>query len=310
MIPRTPTLLKTLLVLATIGSLLAMPLQAAAAPRGKQATFNVTPLIATVSTGQPGAFQVFVRNDGPGTFTHARLEGTAPGGTFVSAPDGCTGSGATVTCELGKLKDGDSATLVIVFDAPGDAGTITFDATLRIDAGGNNQNAASQDTFTGQADIAVSDDPGFFGRWQAAHAGTQHFQTASTNVKVDVPPVDTAYAAVLDESIGDFTCTNEVPGGSPIGDVIGLSIADGASFSPNDPLEVTVTYDVDPYFDVDELVLIHLLGDIDAANGECEVIEACDECYDPVLPCFEAELDDGILTVTVYLLSNGRMKGV
>ncbi|MBI3990371.1 MAG: carboxypeptidase regulatory-like domain-containing protein [candidate division NC10 bacterium] len=69
-----------------------------------------------------------------------------PGVTFVSASAGCRRSGNTVTCNLGPLANGATATVTIVVKSP-TAGTITNTATGRgIEA---DPNPASNTATTG-----------------------------------------------------------------------------------------------------------------------------------------------------------------
>jgi hypothetical protein len=56
-----------------------------------------------------------VTNDGPSTATNTKLVDSLPAGMSISGslPRGCTASGAKITCIIGTLKDGQSATRAI-----------------------------------------------------------------------------------------------------------------------------------------------------------------------------------------------------
>lgn len=87
-----------------------------------------------VTAGSNITYTVTVRNNGPDRATGVRVTDTVPAGaTFVSAnasQGNCTGR-TTVTCNLGALESGDTATITIVLRARG-AGTITN--TARVEA--------------------------------------------------------------------------------------------------------------------------------------------------------------------------------
>jgi hypothetical protein len=234
-----------LVALATAAALLSLPASAAGAPRGTNATFTVTPLIEAVSTGQPGAFDVFVSNDGKATFTHTTFTGVLSSGAVLSAPAGCSIGGTIVLCDLGKLAAGATATRRIVVGAPAAAGELSLAGTLTIDAAGNNPKASSRDTFSAGGAIGVRSDADFFGRWQAAHGASLSFATAGVggdngqSTTVDVPPVGFDYPATVAETSDEIVCDgSEIEG---FGETVVLGIASGQAVDPY--LIVTMTYD-------------------------------------------------------------------
>jgi hypothetical protein len=245
MLPRSPRITRVLIVLMTAAALLGMPLQVAGhTPRGTQATLNASALTTAVSVGQSAAFEVFFRNNGPSTFTHVRLSGNAPGAVLASAPGGCSGSGAAVTCNFGELKSGKSLTLLFTFGGTASAGSIQFATEVKVDSGSDNRNASSKDTFRASATATVSDSPDFFGGWQPAHGSTLNFSTAgagdnSQATTAQVPPVGTGYPVMLAEVDENIVCGTKVYTG--IGDAVDMSIANGAELDPH--LTVTLTYD-------------------------------------------------------------------
>jgi len=92
-------------------------------------------LSKTVSTGKPSVgsplvYKLTVKNAGPSTAHGVTVVDTLPASvTFGSAPAGCTNSGGTVTCAVGDLASGSSATLTITV-TPQAAGSITNSASV------------------------------------------------------------------------------------------------------------------------------------------------------------------------------------
>jgi hypothetical protein len=314
MVPRPSRFIRLLLILSTTAALLAAPLPAAAhgKPRGTQATFTVTALTTAVSVGQSAAVQALIRNDGSATFTHVRVWAEAPGATLVSAPEGCSGSGASVSCSLGQLKAGHSMTLLFVFGAGGTAGAIELDATLKVDSGRDNRHASSKDTFHAGADVAVIDSPDFFGSWQQAHGGNISFSTDGIgggnrqSTSVAVPPVGVGYPALLAEVDENIVCNGKVYKG--FGEAVEMSIANGAELSPH--LTLTLRYDKkaasgrDPW----SVRFVHQTDD-----GTCQFPpRGCNKHNDGF--CFDAWWTghgwDKQLVLRVELPSNGRGKGL
>ena len=311
MITRAPKHLRILVAIAMAAAVLGIPASAAAAPRGTKASFTVTPLIAAVSTGQPGAFDAFVSNNGTSTFTHATFVGVLSTGTVLSAPAGCTVGVAVVSCDLGKLSAGASASRRIVVGAPAAAGTLTMEGTLSIDAAGNNPKASSRDTFVAGGAIGVRSDANFFGRWQTAHGASVSFATAGVGgsngqaTLVDVPPVGVDYPATVEETGDEVVC-----GGSEIdgfGKTVVLSVANGQAVFPY--LTVTMTYDKTtangrtPY----TVGVVHQRDD-----GTCQFPPR--DCEEHEGFCFDAFWEGygyhKKLVIEMQLPSNGRGRGV
>jgi uncharacterized repeat protein (TIGR01451 family) len=89
-----------------------------------------------------------VRNHGTGPCQGVRIIGTPPpGATNIMAP-GCHISGNTVTCNLGTVAAGSSATLTISVNAPTTTGTITsqarVEATSDVNPANNSATATTQ----------------------------------------------------------------------------------------------------------------------------------------------------------------------
>jgi hypothetical protein len=305
-------LIRLLVVLATALSLLAAPLSVSATggSGGAHAAFDITALTTDVSVGQPAAFDLFIRSDGRDAFNQTKIEGTAPGGTFVSAPAGCTGSGASVTCVLGKLYSGQTRTLRFVFLAPAAAGTLTFSAKLKNSGG---YSYWSKPELKDSASTSVSDDPNFFGKWQPAHSSTLTYSTEpigddngqSTNVSV--PPVPVGYPVRLGEVDEPIVCSNGQTYAG-FGDAVEMSIANGAAVEPH--LTLTLTYEKSAigYRDPWKIKFVHQLDD-----GSCQFPPRfCHHWNDGF--CFDAWWTgwgyDKKLVIRVELPSNGRGKGI
>src|SRR5207302_658585 len=92
---------------------------------------------ATATTGGPIAYALGATNNGPDAATGATVTDTLPAGVgFVSATSSqgtCTNASGTVTCGVGSLASGATASITINATAPATAGTIVNTATI----GGN-----------------------------------------------------------------------------------------------------------------------------------------------------------------------------
>jgi uncharacterized repeat protein (TIGR01451 family) len=129
------------------------------------------------------------------SLSHVGLIDTLPDGTsFVSATSSvgsCSAAGQTVTCPIGSMKKGQSATIEIVVTAPATAATnppditITNTATAAFDERFNDQTGGKQDTATATETTTVS-----------KTAGTT-FVPAGHSGKVDTDPAGEQYANTL-----------------------------------------------------------------------------------------------------------------
>jgi hypothetical protein len=291
--PSVPRPIRIVLVLATIASLLALPSLASAAPKGSGIQFTVTALNGEISPNMAGAFEVFVRNGGSATLTHATLTAT-PSGAVTSAPAECN---AALVCDLGTLASGDERTLLFVVTAPS-TGAATLTALLQVDAGGGNP---SRDADTKGDSIPVNENGSFFGTWHGANAAlTGAIASGHQTASVSVPAVSFAYPAELSEASG------KVCGQQGIGQAIDMQLANGQSVLPN-LLTVTVTYDATARGNrtPGNVGFVH-----QADNGDCTtLVKGC-----LTAGCFNAFWDgngpDKKLVVVALLASNGLGKGL
>src|SRR6202007_416310 len=85
---------------------------------------------ASAAVGTNFNYTLTVKNNGPSASTGSTVTDTLPGGvTFVSASSGCTNASGTVTCNVGSLASGASATITITV-TPTTVGTVTNTATV------------------------------------------------------------------------------------------------------------------------------------------------------------------------------------
>jgi uncharacterized repeat protein (TIGR01451 family) len=88
----------------------------------------------TVNTSSPMVYTIVATNNGPSPATGVTVTDTLPSGvTFVSATSSqgsCTNSAGTVTCTVGNLASGASATISINATSPSHTGTITNTAKV------------------------------------------------------------------------------------------------------------------------------------------------------------------------------------
>lgn len=267
------------------------------------------PRIDTVSPGQDLAFVARFANHGPGTITHLRFDGTAPGAAFVRASAPCTGGGEEVACELGTFHAGASVALTIVFRAPA-GGAVDFSGSFAGDAGSGNPNSASADVWDVVAvdPVAVDASTGFFGAWQAAHGGLKTFKSIESGQQkstVTAHPTDEDYAAMMRHTGDPITCTNEDELGgvdlAGFGQAVDLDVANGDT-----AIDVKVTYagvDLNPR----KVRLVHQNDD-----GTCTLPPTCDGTNDG--NCFEAFTEgrgrNKVLVISAELPHNGRIKGI
>lgn len=305
---RMPRHVRLLVVLATAAAILITPLTALAHGGGHQqrADLKVTPLIGTVSGGQPVAFDVVLRSDGSDPFDDVRLSLSAPGGTLVSAPPGCTGSGSTASCQLGKLKSGQTRTLRFTFSAPASAGTLKLTAELK-----HKSHWSWKTVLKASGSASVVNDPEFFGGWQAAHTTTVSFATGTGSgngqtSQVVMPPTGFGYPAQLAELDEAIVCGTKVYQG--FGDAVDMTFANGEKVEPFLTLTLTYTKDAIGWRDEHKIKFVHQRDD-----GTCQFPpRGCNKWNDGF--CFDASWSghgsSKKLTIRVELPSNGRGKGL
>jgi uncharacterized repeat protein (TIGR01451 family) len=104
----------------------------------------------SVEVGQPINYLITVTNAGPEAATNVIVTDTIPSGTtFVSATPSqgsCSGT-TTVTCNLGTINDGSSATITLVVTAPMVNGQISNTATAESDESDPTAAAGTATTF-------------------------------------------------------------------------------------------------------------------------------------------------------------------
>ena len=112
-----------------------------------------------VLQGNNITYTIVVTNGGPDAATAVTLTDPLPAGVaFASASAGCTESSGIVTCSVGNLANGGSATMTIVLTATA-AGTITNTATVSSDVddpASANDSASATTTVNPVADLSVT----------------------------------------------------------------------------------------------------------------------------------------------------------
>src|SRR5207244_4328347 len=118
---------------------------------------------ATATTGGPITYTLTAKNNGPDAATGATVTDTLPSGVgFTSATSTqgtCTNASGTVTCAVGSLASGASATITINATAPAAAGTITNTATVKgnePDPNAANNTASATTQVIASADLAIT----------------------------------------------------------------------------------------------------------------------------------------------------------
>jgi len=293
--------LRMLLILATTFTLLALPFPALAA-KGAALEADVNALISAVSPGQRMAFSAAFVNDGSSTITHLTFDGVAPGATFVSGTAPCeTGSGESVTCDVGTLPAGASVSMTFVFTAPA-SGTASFTGTFSGDANLGNAGAAKVDTWSETAWLTVDGSGDYFGTWQPSHGGATHSTTAigGTNhqsTTVVVPAYGSDYPAILREVDDTSSC-----GIDGVGQAVELSAANGAVVAPY--LTVTLRYDA-VAAEGKSPGQIKMLHDCEPIPSDCR--RSPTNCY---TASWSGKGENRVLEVVVRLPHNGSIKGI
>lgn len=299
-----PHPMRMVLILATVMSLLAMPLPTLAV-KGDGVEYDVRALITAVSPGQAIAYQATFKNDGSSTLANMRFDGEAPGATFISADGPCTGAGSSVGCDLGNLAAGVEVSLTFQFAAPTAAGAVALTGSFSSDARQTGPPSASRNVWSLTATTDVVDSPEFFGRWQPAH-GSLSFPTVGRSdlqlTNVSAPPVGFAYPATIRHTGDAVACGGIDQGG--FGQTVDLSIADGKS-----PVNITITYSAESAAGKSpgQVSVVHQRDD-----GSCSFPPS--NCKRNAGFCYDAGWSGGgphkLLVVRVQLPNNGRVKGI
>ena len=158
---------------------------------------------ATVPADGQITYGLHVENHGPSDATEVQVSDPLPAGTqFVSASEGCTAAGGTVSCELGELKVGEARDLQVVVKAPLElAGKpLTNTATVaghEADPESHNDSSTVTTTVGPAADLSITKT---MGRAQAGApltytlAVTNHGPSASSAVTAkDTLPAGTSF---------------------------------------------------------------------------------------------------------------------
>jgi hypothetical protein len=181
------------------------------APPPPMANLSVTKSDAPdpVTVGQNLTYTINVTNGGPDPATGVVLTDTLPGNvTFVSANSSqgsCTRVGVTVTCNLGGLANGASASATIIV-TPNQAGTITNRAEVQAnEADPNSANNTAQVTTTVQAaptpDIDVQPSSWNYGTVSVGNTADKDFVVRNTGTA----PLNVSAVSLTGTNAGEFS---------------------------------------------------------------------------------------------------------
>ena len=288
-----------------------------------------------VTRGEPVSYVVAVGNTGGNTVNHVTLEAvTPPGFTYMGAlttRGTCNAAPAINSfCTLGQFAPGTPALVVLIFDTAATAplGNFNFLVTVTGGEGGSDQpHSAHVDTFTDTAlttVLAVNQDlsihyivpggddittGGIFGATALSATNPQGTRAQVPGTLFGVPasvaesggPNDHCPAAFIDQCFGQTSA---------------VSVGNGVILSPY--LIVQVRFDsteVPNRVNNDrKLVIIHWFDPQPPQNPPYEEITT--RCSDATpsaseLPCRlpAQRMDDGDWLVTIYMESNGFIKG-
>lgn len=109
------------------------------------------------TVGDEVEYTIEVTNDGPATSYPVVTDDLPAGVTFVAASAGCTEAAGTVTCDLGELVAGATASAVVTVSVD-DEGTITNTATVA-SAGLDEDRDPSNDSASATLDAQAAPDP-------------------------------------------------------------------------------------------------------------------------------------------------------
>jgi uncharacterized repeat protein (TIGR01451 family) len=177
---------------------------------------------AIAIAGEPISFSFDVTNNGPGVARNVSVEDLLPAGLSVTSTSaGCSNASGTITCNMGDLAVGESASAAIgVLIAPEATMNIANTATAESDASelAPGDNVASSNTvLERQADLAISKsavslDPVAGGQVTWLIEVVNGGPSSATNLEItDVLPADLTLASAgssagCTDSVGTITC--------------------------------------------------------------------------------------------------------
>jgi uncharacterized repeat protein (TIGR01451 family) len=319
----------SLSLITTLGLLLSGSLPAVAA---SNITVDIVSSPVQVTRGQPVAYVVQVGNRGPSNVNHVTLEAPTPAGfsylRAITTKGSCNAAPApTPICDLGTYRDDAASLVVLIYTTAPSAAIRTFDftVTVRGGEGGKDQPHSSHtDTFTDTAATTVlATNPNFTVQYivpegdDVTTGGIDGAQALSaTNpqgTQAFVPATQFGLPASVGEIGGPNTHCPAQFIGSCFGQTSTLSVGDGVAITPY--LRVKVRFDRSevPYgLKEHKLRIIHWFDGFPTAGFE-EITRICSDTtpHANELPCrLRAHRPaDGDWVVTIYLTSNGFIKG-
>jgi hypothetical protein len=145
---------------------------------GTSAALTIQVVPGSLSAEQTGLALASLTNNGPSTLTHVLVRVDFPSAVTVTAPAGCTpasGPVGSVTCSLGKLKAGTSATRAVSFGVPSGAASLQLSASATWDSEsvGHGSSFAHGRRDNGKSQLTATSSPvTVFAAGDSTHVGT------------------------------------------------------------------------------------------------------------------------------------------
>jgi uncharacterized repeat protein (TIGR01451 family) len=188
-----------------------------------------------VATGGNLTYTITTRNNGPMAATGVTLTDTLPSGTtFISATNGCSASGNTVTCAIGNVASGATATTNIVVNVTATTGPITN--TASVTANETDPDTANNSATATTALAPAPCDPPSFSRIdfvvqpRPQYVAVSDFNSDGRNDLATANSTSNNVSILLGTGTGSFGAATNFPVGSnPFSVAVGDFNSDGRS---------------------------------------------------------------------------------
>jgi hypothetical protein len=229
--PRTARLGLVLLALAFVCTLAVPGAQGSegCSASGPLVCLSVTASPQTVSPSRPGSptyisYAVLVSNDSGNTVNHVTLTGSPPGGSGLVSVTPSVGTCASsgLSCALGSLRNGATASAEVVVTAPAATGDALATFTVSFDEGPNDNGGSDpkQDTVSTTETVTVAATPGVAASF-VPEGGSVDLSTdpSGTGIPTTGDPLladaaitaaPTSITALIEETSGPLSCPKGV----------------------------------------------------------------------------------------------------